>query len=183
VLGNQTYSGVPYGEVVGNSIAGAGLLTVAMILLAFLYPGTGSNNLVLVFGLVFLVAAIYPFYQASDKLKTRTLEFDASAVRWKKGRKMLWEIPWVQIRKIGTALEVLKAGTRPHEVTYTYHIFYIETNNGIVHRINIEKDFGRVEKLKEAFRVLCWRCMDKGIRLEDGLGWASDLARKFTTDG
>lgn len=180
--GVQTYSGVPYGEVAGNSIAGVVLLLVAILLLAYLYPGTGSNNLVLVFGFVLLIATSFIFYRAFDKSRTRTLEFDASAIRWKKGQKTLWESPWAQIRIIGTELEVQKAGRGSSKVTYTYHIIYIETQDGTVHRINIEEDFGRVEKLKEAFRVLCWHCMDRGIRLEDGLGWASDLARKFTTD-
>jgi hypothetical protein len=116
----------------------------------------------IIFGAILLSKAIY-------EAKLRTLEIDDNGVRFRIGNRLDWNVPWGEMRCIGTDS---MSGRYPRIG------FFVGTEKNRYH-INNRDDFGPKEKLVEAFRVIASKAAGPNVVCDDLLGWATDLQFKF----
>jgi hypothetical protein len=173
VIGRQSYSAVPYGSAARYIGVGAALFLPVGINALTLDNAAELKNLGIIIITGLLLIAVVLFAYGIEKLRPRTIEFDATSVIWKKGRKVLWEVPLDRITSIEIKLLRQRRGRGERFI-----LFGLATAEK-TYDINVTTEFGREEKFKEGFRALCWVLMNRGVILNDHAGWAVDMARYF----
>jgi hypothetical protein len=118
--------------------------------------------LLIIFGAILLSMAIY-------EARTRTLEIDDNGIRFRIGNRLDWDVPWVELRVIGT--DALK-------FRYPRTGFFLGTEKNM-HHINNRDHLGPEKMLVTAFRAIALKAAGPNVVCYDWLGWAADMRLDF----